>query len=127
MGLSGDAKREYQRQWLARKREKAIHEYGGVCSQCGSSEDLEFDHINPELKARNIGAIWSYSWENIRDELAKCQLLCVDCHKAKTRETSYKGHGCEHRYRDGCRCQPCKDAHAERARRYRAGPEGNET
>jgi predicted XRE-type DNA-binding protein len=38
----------------------------------------------PALKTLSPGAIWSRQ-QQIRDaELANCQVLCYDCHKAKT-------------------------------------------
>lgn len=58
------------------------------CIKCGINDIrvLEFDHINPKTKSFSIArAITStLSWENILSEMAKCQILCVNCHKIKT-------------------------------------------
>jgi hypothetical protein len=59
----------------------------GPCCKCGSWERLEVDHRNPEEKHLNPRALWSLSPQNPRRiaELAKCQVLCHECHKEKTR------------------------------------------
>lgn len=54
------------------------------CAHCGSTESLEFDHIDPDLKSFNISARKSLGSKEFRDELDKCQLLCRPCHEAKT-------------------------------------------
>jgi len=58
---------------------------GGVCVTCGSNEKLEFDHIDAGTKSFPIGKLLSVSKEKALLELAKCQLLCKDCHVAKTK------------------------------------------
>lgn len=61
---------------------------GKSCVQCGINDIrvLEFDHIDPKTKAFGIArAITStFSWERISVEIAKCQILCANCHKIKT-------------------------------------------
>lgn len=77
--------KDYQRKWIARRRSKWIEE-NGPCVKCGSYNNLEVDHVNPEEKEYNISQIWSRK-EEIRDkELAKCQVLCHDCHKEKSKK-----------------------------------------
>jgi 5-methylcytosine-specific restriction endonuclease McrA len=60
------------------------------CVSCGNTDIrvLEFDHIDPKTKSFSIArAIAStLSWENILKEIAKCQILCANCHKIKTAE-----------------------------------------
>lgn len=89
MGYTGDAKREYQRQWVAERRLKGLNLLGGKCVQCGSSEKLEVDHKDPSSKISH--RIWSWSWQRIEDELSKCQLLCRACHIRKTEPEHPKG------------------------------------
>lgn len=74
-------KREYQKQWVQKRKSKWFSE-NGPCVICGSSERLELDHINPETKVTN--SIWSWSEKRRSDELIKCQILCYECHKKKT-------------------------------------------
>lgn len=65
------------------RRDWAIKRLGGVCAACGTSLDLEMDHINPDDKEFEIGKVWSYSWDKFLKEVDKCQLLCQSCHKEK--------------------------------------------
>ena len=83
MPFKNTAKRlEYQREWYAARRGKGIEYLGSKCAQCGATEDLEIDHIDPATKVSH--RIFSWSWARIETELGKCQLLCVPCHFAKT-------------------------------------------
>ena len=58
------------------------------CVKCGSKERLELDHINPEEKEWNPKR--SMCSKNLTErfwkEIDKCQLLCYDCHKEKTKK-----------------------------------------
>ena len=69
------------------KKKKAICvEYlGGKCVKCGTTERLEFDHIKREGKKYEIGSKLSSNFDILKEELDKCQLLCYDCHKIKTK------------------------------------------
>jgi hypothetical protein len=63
-----------------------------------------------------ISNILAYADAKFRRELAKCQLLCVECHRAKTiRELGQKPaeHGSTTMYRRGCRCSACRLAASE--------------
>ncbi|BCP02499.1 hypothetical protein MINTM018_52680 (plasmid) [Mycobacterium intracellulare] len=74
--------RAYQRKWIADRR--AAYFADKLCVQCGAAERLELDHIIPESKEHS--AIWSWSQARRDAELKKCQVLCHDCHQAKTTE-----------------------------------------
>ena len=66
-------------------REILIEKMGGKCVECGCKEALEFDHIDPSTKSFNISGGYTKPKEVLQEELLKCQLLCVSCHKEKTR------------------------------------------
>lgn len=83
VSLKGKAGRKAHRD---RNRELAQEYLGGVCASCGTKEQLEFDHINPEDKSYTIGNRISSAWETIVTELDKCQLLCSGCHVEKSNE-----------------------------------------
>jgi ribosome-binding protein aMBF1 (putative translation factor) len=60
---------------------------GKRCAQCKRTDRLELDHVDPSTKIHHV--VWSWSEERRSKELAKCQVLCHDCHKRKTaRENS---------------------------------------
>lgn len=126
MAYTGDKKREYQREWLARRRIRAIAMLGGSCVWCGSCENLEFDHIDPRTKDPRIRGVcgfpFSWSWNRIEVELAKCWILCHDCHRVKTRDDQPDVlHGTEAMYkRYICRCSRCRSWSAKDRAYYRA-------
>ena len=62
----------------------AIALLGGCCKVCGTTEDLEFDHIDPELKRKSINKILHHSRFSIVKELKYCQLLCDTHHNEKS-------------------------------------------
>jgi len=83
MPLHGEAKKKYQREWIARKRANWLAEHG-PCVKCGSWDTLEIDHVNPEEKSFKIS--WSRKKEILDKELQKCQVLCENCHLEKTKK-----------------------------------------
>lgn len=55
------------------------------CADCGENDPvvLEFDHLAD--KAFNIGAALPYrNWQSILDEIAKCDVVCANCHRRRT-------------------------------------------
>lgn len=57
---------------------------GGKCSGCGTTENLQFDHLDRTTKSFNIGSNLAAKIEKLEEEAKKCQLLCKDCHQIKT-------------------------------------------
>lgn len=120
-----DRQNSYQNTWMQERRFAWILSAGGKCVLCLSTENLEVDHIDRNLKTMNPRQIWSLSDANPKKiaELENCQVLCNSCHKDKTRQEKMKNfeHGDFGMYSNrGCRCQPCKDANAARVRAERA-------
>jgi hypothetical protein len=57
------------------------------CTDCGESDPvvLEFDHLEPDAKCFNIGQSLPYrSWQTILEEIAKCDVVCANCHRRRT-------------------------------------------
>lgn len=65
----------------------AMRMLGDRCARCGHRDRnaLQFDHVNPEEKELTIAAVLSHRWARVKRELAKCQLLCANCHLVKSR------------------------------------------
>lgn len=113
--------KEYQKKWLRDRRIKWIQSQGNVCVICNSSQDLEIDHIDPELKSCNVSSLWSRK-ESVRElELKKCQVLCRKCHLDKTANYRFSkmSHGARGMYGRGCRCEDCKEWKSESNKKYR--------
>lgn len=58
------------------------------CIDCGIQDPVafEFDHIE-DNKKYNVGAMMSngsYSWDAIRKEIDKCEIVCANCHRHRT-------------------------------------------
>ena len=81
-------KSEWSKQNYNENRQYLIDKMGGQCVSCGTTDNLEFDHINPLDKSLNITNKLTlknaYQLEEVLEELNKCQLLCEQCHKNKT-------------------------------------------
>lgn len=108
MAQTKEQHRIYMIERYHRLRNEWIESQGGECVQCGSCNDLEIDHVNPEHKLFSVGKLWSISKERRTEELKKCQLLCSDCHKKKTARESEVPHGGGVTGKGGCRCDPCR-------------------
>lgn len=56
---------------------------GGKCQACGYSNPagLDFHHINPNEKKFIIPSWSRHAKIQVYEELKKCKLLCVNCHK----------------------------------------------
>jgi 5-methylcytosine-specific restriction endonuclease McrA len=115
------AKNDYERGRYHKRRAEAISMLGGKCAECEATDDLQFDHVNPEAKSFPVGAMWSVSRARYLAELTKCQLLCRSCHKRKTaHEQRVEEHGTWAMWRHHkCRCQICRDFFNEYRRSLR--------
>ena len=113
MGYTGIQKRQYQIEWLQRRRTDWL-EANGPCVKCGSQADLEVDHIDRASKVSH--RLWGWTAERREAELAKCQVLCRNCHIEKTRAENERPlvHGTRSAYAyKGCRCDDCRRAQAD--------------
>lgn len=65
-------------------KETLVAEAGGKCALCGymrHSAALQFHHVDPATKSFGLGVRGiTRSIEKLRDEAAKCVLLCANCH-----------------------------------------------
>ena len=88
---------DYQRtrikyRWSVLKRFKKIK----GCNKCGynkCSSALQFNHIDPSTKTHHLGIgrliKGLVRWQRIKDELAKCEVLCANCHAELTHENKH--------------------------------------
>lgn len=113
--IAGLSSTEYHRRYYYKRRAKLIALLGDSCVWCGSEDDLQFDHIDPAQKSFNISHNMTASNPAVRAEVAKCQLLCRDCHIEKTRQAALEAgftHGSWYGWmHKRCTCEEC---HASR-------------
>ena len=78
--------RQYNEKYMAKIR-AFIKRRKKECEICGESHPavLEFHHIDPAKKEINISVAAKHGWsiERLSGELAKCQILCANCHRKK--------------------------------------------
>jgi hypothetical protein len=107
------------------EREAAIALLGGRCVKCGTTENLEIDHIDPKKKSFTLaGNMHTKPVAAVKRELRKCQLLCETCHMVKTiAERGHKPakgtHGTLSSYRY-CKCELCTAAHSKYCLEWKA-------
>lgn len=94
--------RDYRREvaTAARKRvalkAAAIVYLGGQCIVCGFDdlnrpEVFDFDHLPGTIKSWNIAnLINKKGWDALEVELKKCELICSNCHRTRTKERGYR-------------------------------------
>jgi 5-methylcytosine-specific restriction endonuclease McrA len=75
----------YMKVYYQKRRSFLIEKLGGKCSYCGTTDNLQFDHIDHTKKEFSISELISKSLKRSLNELEKCQLLCKDCHDKKTK------------------------------------------
>lgn len=79
----------YKKQFVAKRKLELISMLGRRCKKCGIKATLnnlaifDFHHRNPEEKSFNLGqnTIGNKSFENIKNEAKKCDVLCSNCHR----------------------------------------------
>ncbi len=107
----------YMRDRRQKRRQKFIALLGGKCQQCGTTENLEFDHRLPRYKKHDFNHLIDGPEKLIAKELKKCVLLCKQCHFDKTtrnqehinRDKKPARHGTVWKYKQfGCRCKRCR-------------------
>lgn len=119
---------EYMTARYHRRRSEFIKSRGGVCELCYSvGPDFEIDHVDQNSKSFDIAkAFASWSDARLKPELDKSQVLCVTCHREKTRLDLAKRFGQRTHWEHGtlggyryCRCPDCKKAKSDYSKTHR--------
>ena len=76
---------------IQKKNVKIIHEekLRRGCKCCGYNAHacaLDFDHLDPTTKTRNVAKMHTTNLLTLSKEIAKCQVLCANCHRIKTHD-----------------------------------------
>lgn len=70
-----------------RNRSKLNEAKSLPCLDCGNvfpPECMDFDHRPGAVKLFSIGMNLRRSWSSIEAEIAKCDLVCANCHRIRT-------------------------------------------
>ena len=102
-----DSKRHYQRNkpaYIARNSVKKgqlrdfLHKYKEFhgCCDCGNKFPyyvLDFDHQDPNEKSYQPAKLAETgSWDKMLAEIAKCDVVCANCHRIRTHEKNHYSH-----------------------------------
>lgn len=120
-----------ERKRYSERRSFGINYLGSVCAECGTTNNLQFDHVDSTTKLFDV-SVGMRAFKIWFDEIKKCQLLCRPCHIKKTiknEETAGQKkygslrHGTYTMYMKGkCRCDDCRSAYSVWKKEYRSRP-----
>ena len=106
-----------------RRRKEWVTKLGGLCIDCGSQDNLEFDHSIASSKTFNIAkALAGFSEKRIVEEMSKCVLRCKSCHIKKSltkRDMRIVDHGEGKTGKYNCRCDLCRPLKNAYAREHK--------
>ena len=70
--------------WMIELKSQPCHDCKGTFEICC----MDFDHRDGEEKSFNVGSMFAhhYSRQLIESEIAKCDLVCANCHRIRTRD-----------------------------------------
>lgn len=74
------ASKQEKRQWLHELKESS------PCTDCGKFYPyyvMQYDHISNN-KVASVSYLTTNSWKKLKDEIAKCELVCANCHAIRT-------------------------------------------
>ena len=91
-----DRQREFQRNWKRAKKEWFWERKKGLsCERCGFSHPaaIQFHHRVGEVKLGEVGRMVQTQTpiEKIEAEIAKCEVLCANCHSIEHFNAGYSG------------------------------------
>ena len=79
----------YNRKQYAKLKEELAALKSFPCADCHGVFPpyvMDFDHLDATLKRFDVGRARKYSLDEIKREIAKCELVCANCHRIRTHE-----------------------------------------
>jgi hypothetical protein len=87
-----ERRRKNSRSTYLRRRARLDELKSAPCTDCGVQYPpyvMQFDHRDPAMKLINVGRA-SWTWERVLEEVAKCDLVCANCHMERTYGPGYR-------------------------------------
>ncbi len=88
MGNNSPNHNQYCRTWRMKRRQRVADiKLASGCVDCGYNEHacaLDFDHIDASTKLFTIGPNVGAAWAKVEAEIAKCEVVCANCHRVRT-------------------------------------------
>jgi 5-methylcytosine-specific restriction endonuclease McrA len=112
-------RREYDLTRYYAIRAALINSMGSKCVDCSSTENLEFDHVNKDVKSFDVSKNLFRPMPVLNEELTKCVLRCRVCHKRKSDAEKSVEHGGGRSGKRNCKCELCKKRKAEYMKIYK--------
>jgi hypothetical protein len=84
-----EKRRRYHRAYYFKKARALDVFKGAPCMDCGRSfppECMDYDHRPGVSKVANVSLLLRGSLERFRAEIAKCDLVCANCHRIRTKK-----------------------------------------
>lgn len=76
------------------KQNKEIAKFKNVpCADCGNKfppECMDFDHLE-EKSGQVAHLVASKGWQTVLDEIKKCEVVCANCHRTRTKNRGRAG------------------------------------
>ncbi|HVI40498.1 MAG TPA: RNA ligase family protein [Anaerovoracaceae bacterium] len=86
----GDRQAQYERRYKQRRHWLDSIKIASGCVDCQLTdppECLTFDHVRGPKKF-NIGQSWNQGRQALQEEIAKCEVVCANCHAIRTKKRS---------------------------------------
>lgn len=90
-----EAARTAKHKVIDRSRAAVLEAKDKPCADCGIRYPyyvMEFDHLDSETKEFNVSAgVVRASYERVIAEIAKCEVVCANCHRFRTAKRAEEG------------------------------------
>ena len=90
-----DKRRAYWRKYAKARREWLAGQKDKPCADCRKKYPtvcMQFDHVRGK-KLFCIAVRWSGSIERLKREIAKCEVVCANCHAVRTSKSERNHRG----------------------------------
>jgi hypothetical protein len=91
-GKRTDRRREWEKQHQRQRKAWLDQKKQDPCADCGlffPPECMDFDHVRGKKRA-NVAVLQTRSKKAVEIEIKKCELVCANCHRIRTRNRGYR-------------------------------------